>query len=200
MILLKKVNNTPTIMGRNRNSMTSYFLHVFLRLLSKVTCVCCLCFHLPELTSMCCSFDYPGMFCFDTRDESCCGCPRASELLVLLTVTLTLGSTVPDLLWEIWMRPEVFLCVALRTLFPVHVESSSGVCTSVFLVWVISPEKAPNTRKHSRWMVLPAVPFTTFTTRMLMPLKRFQSQSVFKPIFFISEWGAAACEGISCRF
>lgn len=103
MILLKKVNNTPTIMGRNLNSLTSYFLHVFLRLLSKVTRVCCVCFHLPELTCMCCSFVYPGMFCFDTRDESCCGTrrPRASELLVLLTLTLTQGSTVPDLLWEI---------------------------------------------------------------------------------------------------
>lgn len=61
-------------MGINLNSLTSYFLHVFLRLLSKVTRVC---FHLPELTCACCSFNYPGMFCFDTRDES--GCHGARE-------------------------------------------------------------------------------------------------------------------------
>lgn len=54
-------------MGIILNSLTSYFLQVFLRLFSKVTRVC---FHLPELTCTCCSFDYPGMFCFDTRDES----------------------------------------------------------------------------------------------------------------------------------
>lgn len=63
--------------------------------------------------------------------------------------------------------------------------------------WRTAPGIAPHARKHTCWMFLTVV---TFTTRMLMPLKHFQSKSVFKLILSVPQWGAAAREDISCCF